>query len=176
MAGLAQAQGHSERAVKLAAAAAGQRAKLGASASSPPRRLKLQQALDAARQALGARASAAWTEGETMSLEEAVLYARGTAVEASTSGTSSAPAQRSVGSGTSAADRELAWLTAREREVLELLLKGHSNRQIAEDLVVTERTAETHVCRILNKLNVRSRAQIPAWAISHGLLKEPRTA
>jgi DNA-binding NarL/FixJ family response regulator len=69
------------------------------------------------------------------------------------------------------AEGELGWLTAREREVVGLLLRGHSNRQIAEDLVVTERTAETHVCRILNKLGLRSRAQIPAWAINNGVLE-----
>jgi non-specific serine/threonine protein kinase len=168
MASLAQALGQPERALKLAGAAAGQRASLGASASSPARRLKLQQAVEAARLSLGARASAAWAEGEAMSLEEAVLYAQSKGVETTPTTTTSAPP--SLGSAV-AADRELAWLTAREREVVGLLLKGHSNRQIAEDLVVTERTAETHVCRILNKLNLRSRAQIPAWAISHGLVE-----
>jgi len=45
-----------------------------------------------------------------------------------------------------------------------------SNRQIAEALVITERTAETHVCRILSKLGLDSRAQIAAWIIDNGLL------
>ena len=69
----------------------------------------------------------------------------------------------------------LAWLTPREREVAALLLRGMSNRQIAEDLVITERTAETHVCRILSKLGLDSRAQIAAWVIDNGLLESRGT-
>jgi DNA-binding CsgD family transcriptional regulator/tetratricopeptide (TPR) repeat protein len=55
-------------------------------------------------------------------------------------------------------------LTAREREVAALIAHGNSNRAIAEALVVSERTAETHVGNILNKLRFSSRAQIAAWA------------
>ncbi|HEX6123720.1 MAG TPA: LuxR C-terminal-related transcriptional regulator, partial [Ktedonobacterales bacterium] len=55
-------------------------------------------------------------------------------------------------------------LTAREREVAALIAQGRSNRAIAEALVVSERTAETHVGNILKKLNFSSRAQIAAWA------------
>jgi DNA-binding NarL/FixJ family response regulator len=98
------------------------------------------------------------------------MYARSPAVEPATT-PAPAPAQTSIASAGVRAEGELGWLTAREREVVGLLLRGHSNRQIAEDLVVTERTAETHVCRILNKLGLRSRAQIPAWAINNGVLE-----
>jgi predicted ATPase/DNA-binding CsgD family transcriptional regulator len=166
MACQAQAQGQSERAVRLAGAAAGQRTRLGATGSSPARRTKLQAAVEAAQRALGATAATAWAEGQAMSLEQAVLYARSPTVE-----TPAQSAQSGARAAEARVDNELAWLTAREREVVGLLLRGQSNRQIAEDLVVTERTAETHVCRILNKLGLRSRAQIPAWAIDHGLLE-----
>ena len=57
-------------------------------------------------------------------------------------------------------------LTAREREVASLIAQGRTNRQIAAKLVITERTAETHVQNILNKLGFSSRAQIAAWTAS----------
>jgi DNA-binding NarL/FixJ family response regulator len=60
-------------------------------------------------------------------------------------------------------------LTPREREVLTLLAEGASNRQIAQTLVVTERTARTHVSAILSKLNLVSRTQAALWAVREGL-------
>jgi DNA-binding CsgD family transcriptional regulator/tetratricopeptide (TPR) repeat protein len=54
-------------------------------------------------------------------------------------------------------------LTAREREVAGLVASGLSNKQIGEKLVISERTAEGHVERILSKLGFRSRAQIASW-------------
>ena len=54
-------------------------------------------------------------------------------------------------------------LTAREREVAALVAIGHSNKEIAAKLVISERTAEGHVEHILAKLEVRSRSQIAAW-------------
>ncbi|HLY23993.1 MAG TPA: LuxR C-terminal-related transcriptional regulator [bacterium] len=67
-------------------------------------------------------------------------------------------------------DAEAETLTAREREVASLVAQGLTNRQVAARLVVTERTAETHVQNILNKLGFTSRAQIAAWAVAQGLL------
>ena len=61
------------------------------------------------------------------------------------------------------ADRRL--LTPREREVAELVAAGLSNRQIAERLVISERTAEAHVEHIRAKLECRSRAQVAAWFV-----------
>ena len=55
-------------------------------------------------------------------------------------------------------------LTPREREVLNLLAKGMNNRQIADELIIGVRTAETHVERILRKLNLENRAQVMLWA------------
>jgi DNA-binding NarL/FixJ family response regulator len=57
-------------------------------------------------------------------------------------------------------------LTPREREVLELVATGASNRQIAEALVVSERTARTHVSAILTKLDLVSRTQAALWAVN----------
>ncbi len=50
-------------------------------------------------------------------------------------------------------------LTPREAQVLQLISAGRSNRQIATDLVISEKTASVHVSRILQKLNVTSRGQ-----------------
>lgn len=55
-------------------------------------------------------------------------------------------------------------LTPREREVAALVASGLSNRAIAESLVISPRTAETHVERILTKLGLTSRTQVAAWA------------
>jgi DNA-binding NarL/FixJ family response regulator len=60
-------------------------------------------------------------------------------------------------------------LTPREREVLGLVAQGASNRQIAQTLVVSERTARTHVSAILSKLGLVSRTQAALWAVREGL-------
>jgi DNA-binding CsgD family transcriptional regulator len=61
-------------------------------------------------------------------------------------------------------------LTEREREVLELVTAGHSNRQIAEALFVTEKTAGAHVSNILAKLGASSRGEAAAIAMRDQLL------
>jgi non-specific serine/threonine protein kinase len=66
-----------------------------------------------------------------------------------------------------------AELTAREAEVAALIGRGFSNREIAAALVLAERTVEAHVTHVLNKLGLRSRAQIAVWATQRGLLLEP---
>lgn len=58
-------------------------------------------------------------------------------------------------------------LTEREREVLALVARGHSNKEIAALLDITERTARTHVSNILGKLDLASRTQAALWAIEH---------
>jgi len=55
-------------------------------------------------------------------------------------------------------------LSRREQEVVELVRQGLTNRQIAERLFVSERTAENHVQHILTKLGLSNRTQIAAWA------------
>ena len=61
-------------------------------------------------------------------------------------------------------------LTAREQEVLRLLADGRSDREIAQTLFVSRRTATTHVANILAKLGVSSRAAAAAHAIRAGLV------
>ncbi|HLV97541.1 MAG TPA: AAA family ATPase [Ktedonobacterales bacterium] len=62
-------------------------------------------------------------------------------------------------------------LTPREREVATLVAQGKTSRQIADLLVVSERTAEVHVSNILGKLGFTSRTQIATWAVETGLAK-----
>ena len=61
----------------------------------------------------------------------------------------------------------LAPLSPREREVLELIARGHSNRQIARDLVIGEQTVKTHVRSILAKLGLQDRMQAAIFALRH---------
>jgi DNA-binding CsgD family transcriptional regulator len=61
-------------------------------------------------------------------------------------------------------------LTAREREIAALVGRRCSNREIAATLTLAERTVETHVSNILNKLGVDSRGQIAVWATGKGLV------
>jgi DNA-binding NarL/FixJ family response regulator len=67
----------------------------------------------------------------------------------------------------------LTSLTAREREILALVAQGHSNREIAHRLVISERTARTHVSNVLSKLQLSSRTQAALLAIREGLITPP---
>jgi DNA-binding CsgD family transcriptional regulator/tellurite resistance protein len=60
-------------------------------------------------------------------------------------------------------------LTAREREVAALIAQGKTNRAIAKQLVLSERTVEGHVTNILTKLGCTTRTQIATWAVEKGL-------
>jgi predicted ATPase/DNA-binding CsgD family transcriptional regulator len=71
------------------------------------------------------------------------------------------------------ASKKFGGLTGREREVAELIAEGKSNREIAEALVVTVRTVEAHITRILDKLGFKSRTEIAAWAVAKGLARIP---
>ena len=64
-------------------------------------------------------------------------------------------------------------LTERETEVLRLLAIGLSNKEIAHDLVIGEKTVKTHVSNILSKLHIRSRTQAALYAASIGLVELP---
>ena len=59
-------------------------------------------------------------------------------------------------------------LTKREREVAAFVAEGLTNRDIADRLVISDRTVETHVEHIRNKLGVRSRAQVATWTVTGG--------
>ena len=68
------------------------------------------------------------------------------------------------------APRRSGLLTARERQVLGLVARGRSNKQIARDLAITERTIKFHMTTIFNKLGADNRAQAIAIAAQRGLL------
>jgi DNA-binding NarL/FixJ family response regulator len=91
----------------------------------------------------------AWAVGQSMALDEVIAYAIATR-EAETAAT--------------------AELTAREREVAVLIARGQSNREIAEALMIAERTAANHVEHILNKLGFHSRTQVATWVTEQRLL------
>jgi DNA-binding CsgD family transcriptional regulator len=104
-----------------------------------------------ARKALGDQAyEAAYQQGQQLDVDQAVAYAL--------RGQAPVPTPDKV----SAAGGHV--LTRREREVADLVAQGLSNKDIARYLVISQRTAETHVEHILTKLGATSRTQIAAWA------------
>jgi non-specific serine/threonine protein kinase len=143
-----------ERGTRLLAAAKVLRETTGV---ERPAGLRADQAhtVDALRGALGADAFArAWEAGRRLPLDEivadALMPAEHAAPRIPPSGTRSGP------------------LTRREGEVAALIARGLTNRQIAEELFIAERTADTHVEHILAKLGLSSRAQVAAWMVAQG--------
>jgi DNA-binding NarL/FixJ family response regulator len=67
----------------------------------------------------------------------------------------------------------LAGLTSREVEVLRLLARGFSNKQIAERLVISQKTTSNHIEHVYAKIGVSNRALASLYAARHGLLDEP---
>lgn len=107
------------------------------------------------REALGAKAfQEIFDSGAALSLDEAIDYALGRV---------SSPARTAPVVSEAAADV----LTRREKDVARLVAAGHSNKRIAADLVISVRTAETHVEHILTKLGFTSRTQIAGWVRDH---------
>ena len=105
------------------------------------------ESLATARAELGARAfGSAFASGRGLNFDEAVALGL--------AGDSHSPSS----------------LTSRELEVARLVAEGLSNRQIAAALVLTERTTESHLTHIFNKLGVRSRTQLATWAMERGLI------
>jgi len=102
------------------------------------------------------RFAAAWANGRALPLEEAVAYASADD-ELPLTAAGRTPAERGP-------------LSPREREVAALVAQGLSNREIASQLVITERTAGAHVEHILDKLGFASRTQIGVWAAERGLV------
>mgnify|MGYP003289166723 CR=1 FL=1 len=66
-------------------------------------------------------------------------------------------------------------LSEREREVLRLLALGHTNQEIAKQLFISVRTAETHRSHIMQKLRLSSRAELVRYALERGLLEKPES-
>jgi DNA-binding NarL/FixJ family response regulator len=68
-------------------------------------------------------------------------------------------------------DNPISELTARELDVLRLVAVGEPNKRIATELGISERTARTHVSRILRKLELSSRTQAALWAVREGVVE-----
>ena len=64
-------------------------------------------------------------------------------------------------------------LSERESEVLRLLALGHTNQEIAKELFISVRTAETHRAHVMQKLRLSSRAELVRYALERGLLEQP---
>ncbi|HWU45470.1 MAG TPA: response regulator transcription factor [Humibacter sp.] len=68
------------------------------------------------------------------------------------------------------ASDELDRLSAREREVMRLIARGYSYKEVAADLFISIKTVETHVSAVLRKLQLSSRHELTAWALARRLL------
>lgn len=84
--------------------------------------------------------------------------------------TLSPEAARVLIQGTRPVKQPLFELTEREREVLNLLVQGQSNQQIADGMFITVATVKAHISNILSKLQVSSRAEAIAYAIKHKIV------
>jgi DNA-binding NarL/FixJ family response regulator len=62
-------------------------------------------------------------------------------------------------------------LSPREQEVVKLVAEGYTNKQIAETLVISEKTVERHRANVLDKLGMRDRVELTRYAIRHGLIE-----
>ena len=175
-AALAAARQQPEQAARLAGAATQLRESLGQPTGIGSR---IEEMLELARGRLGAAAAAAlFAEGREMTADDAVGYALGSHIETA-DGLPVAPAH--AGAKDPAKPGEAAWadparlasarsatpLTAREHEIVVLIGRGLSNRQIADELVISPATAARHVANILSKLGFTSRTQIASWAARH---------
>ncbi len=63
-------------------------------------------------------------------------------------------------------------LTEREREILKLVAEGYTNNQIAERLIISPKTVDTHRTHVMDKLNLHSRAELVKYAMRRGLLED----
>jgi DNA-binding CsgD family transcriptional regulator/tetratricopeptide (TPR) repeat protein len=70
--------------------------------------------------------------------------------------------------------KEFGGLTRREREVAAVVARGLSNQEIADELVISIKTVEAHITRILSKLDFSSRTQLAAWTVEKGLAAAPQ--
>lgn len=68
----------------------------------------------------------------------------------------------------------LSDLTSRELEILQLVLAGHTNKAIAAEMNISEKTVEFHLDNIYTKIGVRTRVMAGIWAIQHGIEAETR--
>lgn len=143
-------------AARLYAAAEAERERLRATLDTIER-LERQRFLASLHRALDpVRLERAWSAGRALSLAEAVVASKRMAERL-------AADQPEPG-------RATALLSRRERQIAALIACGLTNRQIAAELGIAPRTADTHVSRILHKLGVPARAAVAAWAREQGLV------
>jgi non-specific serine/threonine protein kinase len=127
----------------------------------PADRPEYERILGALRDALGQEVfDNAWREGASLSLQQAIDIALAPVVS---SDEAASPASAE------AVRAQYAGLSPRERETALWIAQGMSNREIAAAMTVGEKTVETYVTRILNKLGFDSRVQIAIWAVEKGL-------
>jgi predicted ATPase/DNA-binding CsgD family transcriptional regulator/Tfp pilus assembly protein PilF len=172
-AALAAARRQPERAARLAGAACQLRESLGHGTGIGPR---IEAVLEFARGRLGASAAAAlFAEGREVSAEDAVGFALGPDQDQPVPGPLAAtepawtdPARRGAVTHRNSIPPGLPTpLTPREHEIVKLIARGLSNREIADELVISPATAARHVANILAKLGYSSRTQIASWATRH---------
>jgi predicted ATPase/DNA-binding CsgD family transcriptional regulator len=156
LAGVSLALGKPERAVRVLSAVEATRATSGVG--------RIAHAAHTARILAEARTclpepmfAAAWEEGRRLPIAEAVAEARAIAASAEQE------PQR-------AHDSRGFGLTAREVDVLRLLVEGRSDRQIGESLFIGARTVQTHVSNLFAKLGVNTRAEAAAVAVRRGIV------
>jgi DNA-binding CsgD family transcriptional regulator/tetratricopeptide (TPR) repeat protein len=144
------AVGQPENAVRLAAASAGMRTTLGI-VPWPREQRRIQVWLPGARHRLGEREyEAAWSSGETLSVDEAVALARvGLDRPSATPGPNGSR------------------FTPREADVAALLARGFSTTEIAVELVISAATVRVHLDHIMAKLGLHSRTQVAVWVREH---------
>jgi non-specific serine/threonine protein kinase len=177
----AYTHGQLAQAVRLFGAAEGALEGIGSS-MGPARSPRYGRYVAELRARLGqADFAVAWASGHAMSLEDAVAAAIAEQDAGAPVGAPPEALDRRTDKnvpgyrGTTRANPASHSLTRREQEVMPLLARGLTNRQIADELMISERTAETHVCTILKKLGLTRRAQLTAWAVRHDLQSSPRT-
>ncbi|WP_269821596.1 ATP-binding protein [Nocardia yamanashiensis] len=120
------------------------------------------------REALGEKAfREAFGAGANLRLEEAIDYALRR--ESATPAVDPAPPRKPLRAKQSPSPMAADVLTRRQKDVARLVAAGHTNKRIATELVISIRTAETHVEHILTKLGLTSRTQLAAWAHEHDL-------
>jgi DNA-binding CsgD family transcriptional regulator/tetratricopeptide (TPR) repeat protein len=161
MAGVAAARGQAQRAARLWGAAQAFREDIGAPLPSDELAL-LEPYLTIARALVEEGAwEVARTEGQAMTPERALEYAL----------SEEEPEPQMISTPMRpAGDAQTDTLTSREKEVAAKVARGLSNRQLAQELFLSERTIENHVSRILRKQQLTSRSEIAAWATEQRLL------
>jgi DNA-binding NarL/FixJ family response regulator len=164
LATIALAHGEAEETATLLASAARIREQLG-SPRSPGDRAGVESVLAGTRSVLSAQSfRAATAAGSDLPLEMAVDQALALAAQLAARETPRIPA-------TPAADMAPRFgLSAREQEVLRLLVEGRTNPEIARALAISQKTVRNHVTNILTKLDVESRTAAATFALRQGIV------